>query len=203
MISSRGDLDNYIADDLRAAGRSSVPRFCRLRAPSLYFVLRLRKVEFLKNTIGRSPFSKLRYAMARVRLGLLSERLGFSIPLNVFGPGLSIAHTGTIVVNGNARVGSFCRIHPGVTIGATRGLAPRLGDDVFIAPGAGIYGDITVGHRAHIGPNVVVTADVADDTILLPVRAEARESRRGAWMRHLFDTGAEEADGARLAEGTR
>lgn len=44
---------------------------------------------------------------------------GFSIPVNSFGPGLSIAHGGTIVVNNTARIGKNCRIHEGVTIGAT------------------------------------------------------------------------------------
>lgn len=40
------------------------------------------------------------------------------IPINVFGIGLSIAHLGTIVVNGNAIVGEGCRIHVGAVIGA-------------------------------------------------------------------------------------
>lgn len=41
---------------------------------------------------------------------MLGEKLGFSIGLNVFGPGLSIAHYGCIVVNSGARIGTNCRI---------------------------------------------------------------------------------------------
>lgn len=55
------------------------------------------------------------------------------IPLNVFGPGLYIAHFGSIVVNGNARVGENCRIQESTTIGATNGAttAPYLGNNIF------------------------------------------------------------------------
>lgn len=181
MISSREDLRRYVDDDLRSVGRLTMPMFCRVRMPALFFVVLLRRTEYLKNT-QRSPLSKIRYVLARWRLSRLAERLGFSIPLNVFGPGLSIAHTGTIVVNGHARVGSFCRIHPGVTIGAVRGLAPVIGDHVFLAPGSGVYGDVSIGDRSHIGPNVVVTNSVDEDSILFPARAEVRVSKRGPWL---------------------
>ena len=41
---------------------------------------------------------------------------GFSIPINTFGPGLNIIHLGTILINGNAKVGNNCRINAGVVI---------------------------------------------------------------------------------------
>ena len=87
-------------------------------------------------------------------------RLGLSIPLGVFGPGLSIAHYGTIVVNKNACVGVNCRIHPGVCIGVAHGRAPTIGDNVYIGPGAKIFGGVTVGDNAAIGANAVVNKDV-------------------------------------------
>ena len=42
-----------------------------------------------------------------IRLDFIDYQLdfGFSIPINVFGKGLSIAHYGSIVVNSNAKVG--------------------------------------------------------------------------------------------------
>lgn len=53
-------------------------------------------------------------------ISILQKRLKYNtyIPLNVFGPGLSIAHFGSIIVNGNAKVGENCRIQDSVTIGA-------------------------------------------------------------------------------------
>jgi serine O-acetyltransferase len=66
----------------------------------------------------------------RLRTKFLGERLGFTIPRNVFGPGLSIQHAGMIVVNNKARVGANCMLHHGVTIGEPNGKAPVIGDDV-------------------------------------------------------------------------
>ena len=89
-----------------------------------------------------------------------SIKLGFTIPANVFGPGLNIAHVGTIVVNRNARVGKGCWIYPGVNIGANTGGSddvPILGDDVFLGPGAKVFGKIQIGDNTSIGANAVVT----------------------------------------------
>ncbi len=124
---------------------------------------------------GRGGFGKVAYYWNRFRFERLSEALGFDIPLGVFGPGLSIAHKGTIVVNGDARVGRNCRIHPGATIGAVRGLAPTIGDDVFIGPSVGVYGPVTIGDRATLGPNSLVNFDVPADTTTLGARATLRD----------------------------
>ena len=93
-----------------------------------------------------------------------SVKLGFSIPINVFGPGLSIAHYGTIVVNSAARVGKNCRIQEGVNIGATNGQrsAPKIGDNVFIGTGAKIIGDVTVASDVAIGANAVVVKSITE-----------------------------------------
>jgi len=88
----------------------------------------------------------------------MSIRLGFTIPLNVFGPGLCIVHRGTIVVNKNAKVGKNCRIHACTNIGSNiDGVsAPQIGDNVYIGPGAKIFGDITIADNIAIGANSVV-----------------------------------------------
>lgn len=85
--------------------------------------------------------------------------LGFSIPINVFGPGLSIAHRGTIVVNKGTRVGENCRIHACTNIGSGRGsilLAPKIGNGVYIGPGAKIFGNVEIADDIAIGANSVV-----------------------------------------------
>jgi serine O-acetyltransferase len=85
--------------------------------------------------------------------------LGFSIPINVFGPGLCIAHRGTIVVNKDARIGENCRIHACTNIGSGRGsdvLAPKIGNGVYIGPGAKIFGNVEIADDIAIGANSVV-----------------------------------------------
>lgn len=91
-------------------------------------------------------------------------KLGFSIPINVFGPGLSIPHYGTIVVNKATQVGKNCRLHEGVNIGATNGsaAAPKIGDNVFIGSGAKIIGDISIADDVAIGANAVVVTSITE-----------------------------------------
>lgn len=89
----------------------------------------------------------------------MSIRLGFTIPCNVCGPGLSIAHIGTIVLNESVRIGKNCRIHVCVNIGAAAGRpdeSPIIGDNVYIGPGAKLYGAIQIASDIAIGANAVV-----------------------------------------------
>lgn len=88
----------------------------------------------------------------------MSVCLGFTIPLNVFGPRLCIAHRGTIVINKDTRVGENCRIHACTNIGTGRGgaSAPQIGNNVYIGPGAKIFGDIEIADNIAIGANSVV-----------------------------------------------
>ena len=124
---------------------------------------------------------RVTYALNRLWLDRLSERLSFDIPLGVFGPGLSIAHRGTIVVNGDAVVGTNCRIHPGVTIGASSGKAPRIGRNVFIGPNALIIGGVEIGDGVVIGPGALVNVDVEGGSICLAPRATIKSSDGPAW----------------------
>lgn len=89
----------------------------------------------------------------------MSVRTGLSIPPGVFGRGLSIAHYGSIVVNNEASVGRFCRIHSATNIGTYKGGAPTVGNFVYIGPGAVLYGDITIGDEVAVGANAVVGND--------------------------------------------
>lgn len=79
--------------------------------------------------------------------------MGFPIPENVFGLGLAIAHYGTIVVNENAKVGGNCRIHPCTNIAASAGTnkALQIGNNVHLAPGVKIFGDIRIASNTAIG----------------------------------------------------
>jgi serine O-acetyltransferase len=168
LIRSKADYRRYLEEDrvaLRIAYRRPRPftdeiwRFQRL----------LRKVEYLLNC-PRSVWGRVAYPVARLRFKRMSRSLGFTIPPNVFGPGLSIAHRGTIVVNDRARVGEFCRIHVCVNIGVdARGSpgAPRIGNRVYIAPGAKIYGDIEIADDVAIGANAVVNRSFTDPGITI------------------------------------
>jgi serine O-acetyltransferase len=156
MISSIKELSLFLQADKVALG-------IKRRAPALLgdeiwkYQRLLRKVEYCINC-QRSIFFRPIEMFYRARLHYLGIRLGFTISPNNFGPGLSIAHRGTIVVNNRARIGANCRIHTCVNIGEMgvhRGV-PTIGDDVYIGPGAKIFGDIVIADHVTIGANAVV-----------------------------------------------
>ena len=122
------------------------------------FQRNLRYAEYFTNCYG-GLLGRFLSLVFRFRTRSLGRKLGFSIPINVFDAGLAIAHAGTIVVNSHAKVGKNCRIHVCVNIGAdvrNGNLAPVLGDNIYIGPGAKIYGNITIGSNTMIGANAVV-----------------------------------------------
>lgn len=169
MIQSKNDLKYYLeCDRIALRSQTKKPRF--MRDEIWRFQILLRKREYLNNcapsnNIIHKLFHKFYELILHVKYNRLSLKLGFSIPLNVFGPGLSIAHCGTIVVAGKARVGSNCRIHEGVTIGATNGTsdAATIGDNVFIGSGAKIIGGVKISSNVQIAANCVVVKDIISD----------------------------------------
>ena len=84
-------------------------------------------------------------------------------------PDWLIAHYGSVVVNEGAKIGKNCRIHEGVTIGATNGsmIAATIGDNCFIGTGAKIIGEVTIGDGATIGANAVVTKSFCEQNCVL------------------------------------
>ena len=99
---------------------------------------------------------------------------GIQLPSSVsIGPGLYIPHSGYIVVNSSASIGSHCTIAQGVTIGHAGGgrdksmKAPTVGDRVYIGPGACLIGDISIGDDALIGPGAIVTKDVPPRSVVV------------------------------------
>lgn len=177
MIKTRRDLESYLAADLAAHGLDRWRHRYRIMHRAAYFQRLLRKSEYWTNT-ARTPFGHLIAGYLQLRCKFLGERLGFGIPRNAFGPGLSIAHVGWVHVHHRARVGANCRIHQGVTIGEGRpGQYPTIGDDVFIFPGAMVLG-ADVGSRVGILAGAVVTKPVPDDVDVAGVPAHIVKDRR-------------------------
>lgn len=100
----------------------------------------------------------------RYRWHTLGVKLGFSVPPNVCGKGLAIVHYGLLTINGNAKIGNYCRIQEGVNIGAVKnGLSPEIGDNVFIGSGAKVMGDIHIASNTIIGAGAVVVKDINEE----------------------------------------
>ncbi len=99
---------------------------------------------------------KFRKKISLIMLERMQCRYGIHIPINTFDMGLSIAHIGTIVVNTKARIGKNCRIHVGVVIGDSKGDVPIIGDNVYLGPGAKVFGGVHIASNIKIGANAVV-----------------------------------------------
>lgn len=167
-IQSREDYIRFLECDKIAL---RVPRNRKWPRPFLDDVWRyqilLRKLEY--RLVRRGLINRIVAGFTKLRFKRLGVRLGFTVDPYVFGPGLSIAHYGSLTVNPNAKVGSNCRIHEGVTIGATNGSdkAPIIGVNCFIGSGAKVIGDIIIGDNVAIGAGAVVVNSYADSNITL------------------------------------
>ena len=171
MITDYKTYKEYVHKDLIAyqVEKLSLYRYCY--DDCLRFQLRLRRIEYLLNTSTDYSFRRIVCIWLQIINHRLATRLGFSIPHNVFGPGLCIVHYGTIVVSPKAQIGSNCRIHPSTSIGDYNG-APTIGDNVYIGPGAKLFGPIKIGNNVSIGANAVVNKSFGDNIILAGVPAK-------------------------------
>ena len=178
MIKTKTDLEYYLRKDREML---KVPKqtFYRKVANLLFpleiweFEKTLRYAEYYNNRDYSFFMAKIMGCILKVlfkyKLRKKSIRLGFDIPINVFGPGLSIAHYGSIIVNGSARIGANCRLHSGVNIGASAGNrdAPQIGDNCYIGPGAILFGGINIGDNVTIAANATVNRSCIQDNVVL------------------------------------
>jgi len=78
------------------------------------------------------------------------------------GPGFFIGHFSGVFIGPGVVAGPNLTVMQGVTIGIEKGASPRLGEWVYLAPGAKVFGPVTMGDRSAAGANAVVTKDVPD-----------------------------------------
>jgi serine O-acetyltransferase len=176
-ISNRSDLREY----LRADALAFIPPvpFWRpwygLKYPVLAWTRLMRRTEYVVNCLRSPAWAPVR-AIAKLYYQRRSIKLGYSIPLNTFGPGVSIAHWGTIAINHGVRVGANCRIHQEVCLGNGTGGSPQIGNNVLIGVGAKIIGGICLGDNVKVGVNAVVLHSFGDGVFLVGSPARPKVS---------------------------
>lgn len=102
---------------------------------------------------------------------------GLSIPVGLkIGQGIFISHSGSIIINTQCEIGNNCNFAPGVVIGygIKNGVEgyPKIGNQVFIGPGAKIFGPIKIEDNVAIGANAVVNCDVPENAVVAGVPAK-------------------------------
>jgi serine O-acetyltransferase len=138
------------------------------RAPGVHAVLVLRFGQWSRR---RPKVLRILLDPLYVILDFFVQALwGIEIPRNAkVGPGLYIGHYGGITVSSVAVIGRNCNLSQNITIGVSgagskRG-APTIGDNVYIAPGARLFGKINIGNNVKIGANAVIHKDLPDNAI--------------------------------------
>jgi len=180
MIRSKKDYKEYLSRDAEN-GTFSTTLFSFFFNDIWSFLRLLRLLEYLTNT-KTGLFWGIVRIFVLLRFKIKSKKLGFSIPPNVFGPGLMLPHFGTIVVNRKVRVGANCKLHVGTNIGASysdENAVPIIGDDCYIAPGAKIFGKIIIASNVKIGANAVVNKSCdLEHSSLLGIPAKIYQNKK-------------------------
>ncbi len=163
----------WLSDLYRYSGDITLKSFvkCILLIPGFRYSFYMRSCSFLYK---KNPLFTLFFIPFILLLMHCGRKYGISIPFKTeIGKGFYIGHFGTIVVSPLAVIGDNCNISQGVTIGvANRGKNkgyPSIGKNVYIGPGAKIFGSIKIGNNVAIGANCVVTKDVPDNAVVVGV----------------------------------
>lgn len=116
-------------------------------------------------------------------------------PGATIGKNLFIDH-GFTVIGETAEVGDNVTIYQCVTLGGTNPTNgkggkrhPTIRDNVIIGSGAQIIGPITVGDRARVGANAVVTDDVPEGATMVGLKARSTLVPAEDWIREFIPYG--------------
>lgn len=114
---------------------------------------------------------------------------------------------GFTVIGETAEIGDNVTIYQCVTLGGTNptnGIGgkrhPTLADNVIIGSGAQIIGPITVGERARVGANAVVTEDVPAGATMVGLKARSTLVPAEDWIKDFipYGTPCEDAEGNKV-----
>jgi serine O-acetyltransferase len=178
--------DIIAADLYRYFGKVDHSSFRKaLKIPGFEFMLYFR----LSNLY--SKFSVLG-AIGRIMNKRLTFKYGFQIPrATAMGKGLRISHFGALVVNYNAIIGENCYLSHNVTIGqipvGIKTGSPRIGNRVWIGPGAVLVGNIQVGDDVLVAPNSFVNMDVPERSIVIgnPAKIIRKDNPTDGYITHV------------------
>lgn len=141
------------------------------------------KAKHYQNSKG--VINKLRFIISYYRYEKLSRKCHIRIPLGVCDEGLSLPHPEVIAISHGAKIGKNCRVQKMVSIGPAFGTTkcPKIGDNVYVGPGANLYGDIKIADNCWIGANAVVNKSFLEPySVIAGVPAKVVKIETKNWM---------------------
>lgn len=149
-------------------------------------------------------FHRIAHRLYRARLFFLARAVNhlsrFLTAIDIH-PGATIGHNffidhGFTVIGETAEIGDNVTIYQCVTLGGTspdNGIAgkrhPTIQDGAIIGSGAQVLGPITVGPRARVGANAVVTRDVPEGATMVGIPAKSTLVEASSWQRDFVPYG--------------
>jgi len=141
-----------------------------LRSPGVQAVIVFRFGQWLD---ARASLLKLLLQPFHFVLnGFVQIMWGIELPRSAtIGPGFYIGHFGGITIAPGVVIGRNCNISQHITIGLSgqgeKAGVPTIGDNVYLAPGARVFGKISIGNNVKIGANAVIYKDIPDNAIVV------------------------------------
>ncbi len=149
-------------------------------------------------------YHRIAHRLYRARLFFLARAVNhlsrFLTAIDIH-PGAKIGRNffidhGFVVIGETAEIGDDVTIYQCVTLGGTspdNGVAgkrhPTIQDGAIIGSGAQVLGPITVGPRARIGANAVVTRDVPEGAVMVGIPARSTLVEAGKWQKDFVPYG--------------
>lgn len=172
-IQSKKDLKQFLKVELGIVTKYCSKWFIRFCPFLIYeeqikykFIKYLRMAEFHSNLNHR-----IRGFIYRMKHYKMQVKYCLNIPMNCCDIGLNIAHVGPIIINDNCIIGKNFKVNVGVNIGNNEFKnhveCPKIGNNVYIGPGAKLYGNIVIADGCRIGANAVVNKSCEIPNVVL------------------------------------
>ena len=163
-----------------------IKTFIIMPNPGLKFLTIFRLTQYFRRR------NRLLFYFFFLWLRHLKVKYGFDISYRTqIGKGFYIGHFGNIVIHGDTIIGDNCNISQGITFGVSNGGVsigvPKIGNNVFVGPGACIFGNINIGNNVTIGANAVVTNDVPDFHTVLSTKSTLINKDLSSFYIHNID----------------
>jgi len=172
---------SYLKADLKRYFRKSPNFYHKLKTvlltQGIWATIIYRAGSWCHNRKGKYFWIRVILPFLTILQKIVEITTGIVLPFTAkIGKGLYIGHFGGIILGPQTVMGEYCNISQGITIGQAGRAGvqetPVIGDRVYIAPGAKIFGGITIGNDVAIGANAVVTKDLPDNAVAVGIPAK-------------------------------
>jgi serine O-acetyltransferase len=181
----RADVYRYFTKGERSSGVTALQGMWRFLQENTLWIVFLYRIGRWIHFGVRSRWVKI---PLKIIYSIVSRPVNFLHDTHIsikaeIGKGFMIGHYGGIWI-GPVIIGENCNIGHEVTIGIGgkgefRGV-PTIGNNVYIGPGAKLFGKISIGDNVAIGANAVVSKSIPENAVVVgnPARVVSYEGSR-------------------------